>query len=1387
LDHAHFRLFIDSTKTVTIKYVIDQLLGTKKDTLKKDGWDVSFNNIGLLNSRFSLEDFAKTKKDSGINFSNLQVNYLNTRVKNLKIVDGIASFKINKLSFIEETGFRLNYLSAKMSIGHNLMHFDNVNIITPESDINAPKVYFDFIDFGDFSFFVEKVKVVFEINKAKSNFSDIAYFAPTLWGINEPFKFSGISKGKISDLKCKNILFEVKSTSFHGNISLTGLPNIESTYIYIDSKNLTIDPVDIHSFYIPNTIGNKINLPPLVDKLGVVTFKGNFTGFINDFVAYGVFKTELGIVTTDLSIKPETKNKLIVIGSVVASQFNIGKLLSQEQLIGTANIELNSNISIENKSNVSGTIDSKVNQLVFNGYTYSSINANGELTNNAFNGSISLNDKNIILDILGQFDLTKTIPEFNFSANLTKAELHNLHFANSDTSFIVMGEVLANFKGNNLSNIYGEINFKKAILQRADKTLNINNFKFSSQKNATGRFININSSILDASIDGDIDMGSLPVNLMNTLKIYLPESFYKKKNAESLANNHFKFNFLFKNTKPFFDFFVPGVFVEKNSIFSGYFYPSDSSIQFSLSSDLLQYKNQKLVNVDFIGKANHDSASLKLTSNKFISGTQLDLNLFQTIITSKKDSIFSHIYWSNRDSIGGKSHIYVLSNFIQRNLAENPYLNIHLFPGKIFPADSIWVINDSYVSIDSSSIKVPNISIQQGTQLFEATGTISENPNDSLLFNFKNFDLQNLRFLIQTTAFNFKGKIDGKTELLDFYNKRLINSDLLVNNFTINDELIGNTGIQVNWDNSNQKIEIKAEAEINNSKSAVIKGFVKPSTSELDFDVELNKIGLKLFQPAIESVFLLQNGFISGKISLAGKTYAPILNGSLNIDNALFTLKYLNTTYSFNTLLKIKNNDFILDNVKIYDQDKNSGYVNGRIINKNFADISINLNLNISKLRVLNTGINDNNPFYGLAFASGEINITGPLNKLDIDVVRAQTEGKTVFAIPINNKMEVKQNYFLNFTKKKEIGSNDSISINKKYEVNLSGLNLSMNLDVTRDAEVQLVFDSKLGDVMTSRGRGNLRIDVSSAGDVQMRGNYYVESGIYWFTLQNLINKKFELQPGGIISWTGNPVDANLDVKAIYHTKASLFNLDQSRADLKKRINVDCNLGISGKLLNPEIKYNIVLPNANEETRNTLRDATNTDEALSTQFFALLIIQNFIPNTTNNLNDISSGLNTNTIGRDLATTTSIELLSSQLSSWLSKVSKDIDVGINYRPGESKMTNQEIELALSTQILNDKVTINGNIDVVGNQVNPTNQNKATNIVGDVNIEYKLTEKVKLKFYNHANDQILYEQEPYTQGVGVFYREEFSTFGELTRRYYRNLFASKKDSSKTSKIK
>lgn len=1371
LDKALVRLYIDSSKTLNLAFIIDKLI-EKKDSVKK-GWDVSFDNIGFIDSRFMLLNYYKETCDTGINFSDLKLDDLNIRVKNLKVENKIASFKINKLTFKERSGFVLDNLSAKMSVCNTLMHFDNVQISTPRSDVKAPKVYFNFDSIKNMKYFVNKVEANYVFEKSQISFIDISFFAPKLWGMGELVTMSGSAKGKISDFRCHQIALKFgRASVFNGNLSFTGLPKINETFMFIDAKTLLLLPSDLESLYIPGINGNKFLIPETVKKTGYIDFKGNFTGFINDFVAYGTLKTQLGTIKMDLSLKPEPKNTILFNGQLSTFGFNVGKLTGRENIMGKADLTITASGQIEDNKNINGTFDGNINSFDLYGYKYSDINIKGTLQDNIFTGSVLLDDPNIKLAIGGRFNFSTEIPEFDFSAELTKAGLHELHVVKDDSIFNVSGNVVANFKGKNFGELEGNIHLKTFHILQNNKVLDIKDLLLISQKNQ----FNIKSDIADISISGQRNFGLIIPSLINFLKLYVPASLIGFQQKVTFNENSFNFNINLKNTKAICKFFLNEADIAENTNLSGVFRPNEPNISMVLKSDYLQFGNKSFEGVNVECNSSPDSIWAIIKSKRMFLDNQKLASNIEINSSARNDSVLVNLSWTNKDTLYVKSQLNGLANFskIKNNLS--PELNITIFPAQVNFLDSLWDIGLTTFVIDTTCISVPRMKISQNKQVFSATGKISENPADTMNFEFSNFNLQNIEFLLKTDKFKFEGALNGKANMTDFYHKRLFNSAAWVDKLILNKEILGNTNLDITWINETQNIRIIANSYKAGFQTVHAEGQYFPSTRGISFTLDASKIGAMLFQPFFEGTFTLQKGTVTGKVEFSGDLDKPILNADIIINNGSFGINFLNTSYNFDTRLRIEDNKFFLFNVILTDKNNNQATATGSISNTYLKDFFIDLIINIDNVLVLNTTANDNSTFYGTAYATGKVHIFGPANNINIDISKAKTGKNTIVYIPIDRSGTVAENNFLTFSSQKVIKQNKKKFVPATFEVNNTGLTVDLALDINPDAEVQLIFDPKIGGNLRSHGSGNIKIHADNRGNFAMRGDYKIESGDYLFILQNLINLKFILEPGGIISWTGNPTDANIDVEAIYHTRASLFNLNQT-SEFKKRVPVDCQLFLKGKLLNPEIKYNISLPNSSIQEQDMVRAAISNDEALSRQFLMLLVTGNFYP-TQNSDNPLSN------VGTGLATNTSYGMLSSQLSDWLSQISKDFDVGFTYMPGDKVMNNQDIEVALSTQILNDRVSINGNLGVMGNQADPNNATKANNMVGDVNVDVKLTEngKLKLKAFNRTNDQLLIEQNTYyTQGVGLLYKEEFSTFGELSKRVYQNLFENKKRKS------
>jgi len=521
---------------------------------------------------------------------------------------------------------------------------------------------------------------------------------------------------------------------------------------------------------------------------------------------------------------------------------------------------------------------------------------------------------------------------------------------------------------------------------------------------------------------------------------------------------------------------------------------------------------------------------------------------------------------------------------------------------------------------------------------------------------------------------------------------------------------------------------------------------------------------MELANPFVNDELMDVKGLATGKVRIRGTLKNPLVTGDIMMQKASFIVNYLNTRFYFTHNVVITPDAFTITNMDVQDDEGNHAHVSGAVRHNKFNNIRLDLDMDFKNFILLNEVQSRNQGYWGRGYGTGVGTIRGPLLSLMIDV-SAKTSPKTKFFVPISTTDEARTMDFITYVEKlSDEADRDlldfSVESAKGYEVNLYGATVNIDLEVTPDAEVQLIFDSKVGDIIHAKGSGNLRIYIPPTSGFTLTGDYTIEQGDYQFTLQNMPVKKLQIEPGATLKWTGDVSNAQLDIDAVYRTKAALSDLlqDESNPDLAQRLPVECHLLMTGYLESPNFDFNIVLPpTSNDIARTQLQNLTK--EEMNKQVISLLILNRFMP-----LQGTSSGTAKGYENAGLSTTT--EVLSNQLNYWLSQITKDFDVGFNYRAGD-QLSSDEVEVALSKQILNNRMTINvnGNYDV-----RPTTTS-TSQLVGDVEVEYKINKsgKVRLKVFTRANDHLLYEYAPYTQGLGLFYREEFDTFGDLARKY------------------
>ncbi len=1368
LSNAFIGLAVDSAGDLNLNYFIGKLKGGGKG---QGGMKVKFNNLRMHDSRFSFRNADSRVVEYGMNYTGLLVSDIDADIRRFKPSKDSLSFFIKSLQLKEQSGFRIERLSGEFSESKTFLRFRELNLRTPYSVINGPEISLSFNNWDQFKTdsFTRYVRLKVDLIDTKVNLHDIGYFASAFRNTNQLISITGKVTGPVSNLKGRKIDIGFGNNSrLTGELNFEGLPDIRQTFILADIDDFTTSASDINGLELP---GNKrLKLPEQVEKLGKITYKGNFTGFFNDFVTYGQFNTDIGILSTDLLFRPDTSNYIDFEGKLIARDFDLGYLLDASKNVGLINLSATINGATLAGKSIKASLQGLIQSLELKQYKYTNIRLSGNLDNKTFNGSVNMDDPNAELEFLGKVNLSDSVAAFDFTANITDANLYALNIDKTDPDFRASFYLIANARGNSVNTLNGEIKLLNSLFIRKDKQLQIYDFSVLSENTAGYSKITLRSDFMDADMKGNYELTKISDAVRYFILTYLPSLADSSVIKTATPDHSLQLTATIKNAKPLLDFFLPDFSIAENSTVNLTYIPDNQNIKMSLQTSKLIAKGITWNNLNVFLTGNNDSLDIEAGGKNLILGKKITLDNFTLYSDIGRDVAGLKIRWNNWQDLQYRGDISALGRVSRQLGSRFPHFDIELFPASFVTNDTLWTIQPGKIRIDSTQIAFDNLVINHGDEYFKLDGALSENPSDKMNILFHRFDLGNLNGIATTSGYKLGGVLNGNASVSNVYSNTLFTSLLKIDSLMINNEMLGSAQISSKWDNDRKAVNLTALAMRDNLKTIELEGEYFPSNDgRLDFNMKLDKLRLNLFNPYVKVVFGDLRGAASGKAKLTGTIARPLLNGELDLQKTTFTINYLQTRYNFTDKVQIENNNIYFNDIRIYDPKGNSAYLTGAIRNRFLKDFQLDLAIRFRDFLCMNTTQADNQVFYGTAYATGDIKIYGPPRNITMDI-QATTGNNTSIRLPLSNTGELDKYQFITVVNMYDVQNNETDKTD--YQVNLSGMQINIGLTVTPDAEVQIIFDPKLGDIIKGNGNGNLDMKISTAGDFIMFGEYSIEEGDYLFTLQNIINKKLTIEPGGTIRWNGDPLDATIDIVASYATKASLKDLLGTSDD--RKINVQDRVTMTGKLMSPNVKYDIYLPNADESTRLMVASAIGSSEEINKQFISLLTLNRFVLSTTRSGMQSQPGSAASSYSNAAGVNAS-EFLSNQLSNWLSQINSDVDVGVNYRTNR-EMKSDEVQVALSTQLFNDRLTINGSVDVATNAT----ANASDNIVGEFDIDYKLVPngKFRLKTYNHINNDMLYDN-PYTQGFGVFYKEEFNTVGELWRRYLRSVFGKKEE--------
>ena len=1301
----------------------------------------------------------------------IRMQNLNATIDNASFIADTIKASV-KLSLKERSGFVIKKLATQFRMTPQMMEFAALLLKTNHSNIGNYYAM-EYQDFNaDFRAYLHKVNMRATITKSIVAFDDIAFFAPALKNMHQKITTGFKFNGTVDDFKVEQLGAQYGQSFLKGAIAMKGLPNSNQTMIQLNQLNAKTNIQDLGS-WIPE-IKQLKDLP--LEAFGNLYFQGNLAGSFYDFITKGSIATDIGTAVTSIRLQFPANKEPKYEGSLVASHLNAGKLFKIPSL-GLLNFTGKIAGSSFKLDKIKTSIDGQMDSIQFNGYTYAQIQTNGVLQQQAYNGSIKIKDPNINFISNLEVNFKNATPTFNTVGDLTNANLSALQFSNN--SIQLTGLLDVNFSGSNIDNFIGSAKFYNGKLKSATNTINFDSIALKSNIINGNKQINLSSDDIQASIIGKFNIDQLPNSVQYFLQGYFPNYIKNLKNAP--VNQQFSFQV---NTA----YFEPYIRIFKNE-FSGF---NNMAIRGTINTDkqslllqaklpYAQWESYAISNGLIGGTGNKDSLKIDLTASSFNLTDSFKLNNPKLQINTSKDQ---SLFKLNADSKSALAYI----SFEGKVNTYTDGLSIQWAPSYFILNEKQWTIqNEGEISFRKNNTYAKRFSISQGLQKI----AIQNHPNDA---NGLQVMLENVILGDLTNLFFSYPKLEGVTNATINLNKIndqfSLNLNSTINQFSFNSTLLGNTTLKLAYDAKTGIVPFDLNCP-NDSYHLAAKGTyaIKDSIHPLDATLTLNQSNFGLIQEFIGGVLTDLKGKATGAIHFGGRIENPDLRGVATINDASFKVDYTKVNYFIpNAAIQFTDEGIDFGTIQVKDKLNRVAQFKGKILHQKFKHLVYDMDMQSSKIELLNMDVMDNSNFYGQAVGKAAMTIKGPEENIKMSI-NAEVNDSSHIYLPNTTSKETGKSEFIVF---KKLGK--SIISNAETPT----FNLIVDLDVSADNKTQIdvILDELTGDVIKAVGNGRIKIRAGNIEPLTMRGKYNIERGKYDFNFQSIIRKPFELIPeaGNFIEWTGNPYEADIHVDARYTAERVSLNelvgnANFSNAVKSYRGNVYVIAALRNKLAKPDIQFTLAFPPGNpissdNEFSQFISRLERDDNEIIKQVSFLIVFNSFAPvgfNTGNSNNAYS----VTTIGINSISQLLTKEINKSVTNLLNKVTGDqslrFDIGSKvYNSGSfldptgsgiainsNKIDRQRVNLKFGRSFFNDKVVVNLGGDFDFNlRAASSIQNNNFQWLPDVNIEFVLTKDRKLRaiVFNRNSLDIIGGSmgRRNRQGVSISYRKNFENF-------------------------
>lgn len=1349
LENSHIQIATDRSK-VNIP---------AKDTVSTapppPGITVLTKKITIKNSSFKFDDESQPRIPKGIDYAHLNLTDITVKGEDVRYSGDTTHAILTSATLKDQSGFVLNNMQVEFTMTSSGISLKNMMIKTPGSllrksvSIHYPSLEVLSKDPGLLSMDID-------LEKSRLSIKDLLLFLPDLGkqislSPEETIYVDTRITGTVGKMNIQRLtLHGLSATNISLKGSISGLPDPEKMVANLDVQQFKTSEKDIKALLPANTVPANITFP---DHLALT---GRFHGGMKNMETDLQLSSPLGNATlqgtaADLSDQKDATYDL----KISASKIQLNHILQNPELgllSGTFNIK---GKGLDPKTaHTTFRVDLPV--VTYHQYTYRNIQASGNLENARYQLNTSVDDPNLSVKMEASGMLKNTYPTLKLKGTIDSIRTLPLHFTQDVLKY--HGNVFADFSNLNPDSLNGKLIVSNSILFNKHNRMVLDTLQLIAGTGVEDSLILI-SSPASFALKGKYKLSQLGTIFQQAIDPYFSVSTLA--DSVSLAPYHFTVQGnLMEN--PAIKTFMPKLKNMKPINLQGAF-SSDSGWHLTVQAPHINYDSMVINDVNFRVGTDDSMLAFSASMGRLHSGTSMDV--YQTRLDGTVAHNKLNFALNIRDALSKNK--YHLEGELQKSDTADYVFSLS--------PDSLLLNYDNWKSAPKNSITYKNGNIYasgfklsnngQGLSL-ESQGNTLQNP---LRISFTDFKLATLTGFVQPDSTKINGILNGSAVIRDLSTDPVFTADLMVTDLSMYQDTLGNLSAKVHNNNENQyHAEISLEGRGNDLK---VSGdyFTKPSGSSFDFVANFNRFQMSSLEGLTQGAIRDGRGYVFGKVSIKGTTDKPEINGNIKFHNTSFVPVVLNNVFKIDkeSVALIQNKGILLHTFTIRDTNNNKLVLTGSVLTDDWTNFRFDLGIKANHFQAINSTAKDNELFYGKMIFSTNLTIKGTPAHPVVDgslVINKNTEFSIVIpqeAPGIARRKGIVR--FVDYSAKAE----DSLFMapyDSLKQAPLVGYDVSLNISIEKEATFNVVVDEANGDFLQLQGTGQLTGGIDASGKITLAGTYEIEKGSYSLSF-NFLKRKFLIQKGSKITWTGEPMTAQLDLTAIYVANTPPYNLVQDLMEtvpvtFKQKLPFSVNLHMEGELLKPVISFDIVLPDDKNylvgadvisTTRDRLAQLRQDPDEMNKQVFALLLLNRFVGQ--NPFESGSSSMSATTFAKQSVS----RLLSEQLNNLTEGLIAGVDFNFDLATSEdyttgAKKDRTDLNVGVTKNLFNNRlsVTVGSNFELEGPQVSKGQQN---NLAGNISINYKLSKDGRYMLRAYRKNDFTGVVEGYVVETGV----------------------------------